>query len=47
VCLIEWPQRIENMLTGDELTIDFNFDEPGRTALISGGQEWSKRMHNP
>jgi tRNA threonylcarbamoyl adenosine modification protein YjeE len=44
VCLIEWPDRIENMLNGDELNIDFGFSGQGRTAMLSGGKHWKNRL---
>ncbi|HFB55535.1 MAG TPA: tRNA (adenosine(37)-N6)-threonylcarbamoyltransferase complex ATPase subunit type 1 TsaE [Hellea balneolensis] len=44
VCLIEWPDRIENMLNGDELNIDFDFSGQGRTAMLSGGKHWKNRL---
>lgn len=45
VCLIEWPERIENLLSGAELNIDISFNGQGRTAKLSGGPDWAERLH--
>ncbi|PHR91829.1 MAG: tRNA (adenosine(37)-N6)-threonylcarbamoyltransferase complex ATPase subunit type 1 TsaE [Robiginitomaculum sp.] len=44
VCLIEWPQRIEGLLSGAELTIEIVFEGEGRRAQISGDENWGERL---
>jgi tRNA threonylcarbamoyladenosine biosynthesis protein TsaE len=44
VCLIEWPERIESLLSGAELNIEIEFDGDGRTAIISGNKQWGSRL---
>lgn len=44
VCLIEWPERIDGLLNGTELTIMLNIDETGRTANIVGNADWEARF---
>ena len=44
VCLIEWPERIEALLSGAELNIEIKFADDGRTATLSGGPEWEARL---
>lgn len=44
VCLIEWPERIESLLSGAELNIDIAFEGTGRTATISGNADWQERL---
>ncbi len=45
VCLIEWPERIENLLSGAELNIYIAFDKTGRTATLSGNADWAERLN--
>lgn len=44
VCLIEWPERIETLLSGAELNIDIGFAETGRVATVSGNADWQERL---
>jgi len=44
VCLIEWPERIDGLLNGTELTIMLNIDETGRTANVVGNADWEARL---
>jgi len=44
VSLIEWPQRIEAMLSGSELNIDIEFAGNGRKAIFTGDQFWAERL---
>ena len=44
VCLIEWPERIEGLLNGSELTIEIKHDGEGRIALIKGDKNWEARL---
>ncbi|PHR61246.1 MAG: tRNA (adenosine(37)-N6)-threonylcarbamoyltransferase complex ATPase subunit type 1 TsaE [Robiginitomaculum sp.] len=44
VCLIEWPERIEGLLSGAELMLEFVFEEQGRTVHIHGDDNWRKRL---
>ena len=44
VCLIEWPERIENLLSGSELNIEIKFEGDRRLALISGNKDWETRL---
>lgn len=44
VCLIEWPERIDGLLNGSELTIALNADNTGRTANIIGNADWQMRI---
>lgn len=45
VSLIEWPERIEAMLSGSELNIGIEFAGKGRRVVFSGDQVWSERLH--
>ena len=45
VCLIEWPERIENLLSGTELNIEISFADKGRVATLSGNANWRERLH--
>lgn len=45
VCLIEWPERIENLLNGTELTIEMQIVGDARTATLSGNQAWGDRLN--
>jgi len=44
VCLIEWPERIDGLLNGTELTIALNINTTGRTANIIGNGDWAARF---
>ena len=44
VCLIEWPERIDGLLNGSELTIALNIDNTERTAIIIGNADWQTRL---
>lgn len=44
LCLIEWPDRIENLLSGDELSINLSFEGEGRVAELSGSSAWEARL---
>ncbi len=44
ICLIEWPERIDNLLSGAELNIDIVFKDEGRTLQISGSDTWGDRL---
>ena len=44
VCLIEWPERIEGLLSGTELNIVITFTDDGREALVSGASSWEGRL---
>ena len=44
VCLIEWPMRIESLLSGHELCINIIFEGDGRRAEISGPKAWEARL---
>ena len=44
VCLIEWPERIEGLLTGSELTIEIGIIDDGRTAIVTGDEKWRQRL---
>ena len=44
VCLIEWPGRIEGLLTGSELSIEISITEKGRAAVITGDEKWRQRL---
>ena len=45
VCLIEWPERIEGLLSGTELNIVLTFTDEGREALVSGSSFWEGRLN--
>lgn len=45
VSLIEWPERIESLLNGSELTIKINFNDKGRTAIFTGYAGWKERLN--
>jgi len=44
ICLIEWPERIEGLLNGSELTVALNIDNTERTAIIIGNADWQTRL---
>ena len=44
VCLIEWPERIEGLLSGDELNIHIEFEGEGRKLTLSGHEKWRERL---
>ncbi len=44
ICLIEWPQRIDGLLNGSELTISLNINKAERTAEIIGNADWQTRL---
>lgn len=44
VCLIEWPERIENLLSGAELEVQIRFDGGARTLHIAGSKNWEERL---
>lgn len=46
ICLIEWPERIESLLSGAELTIQIEFEEMGRRVHISGNENWGDRLEH-
>lgn len=44
MCLIEWPERIENLLSGAELGVEISFDGSARTLHIIGSKNWEERL---
>lgn len=44
VSLIEWPERIESLLTGNELNIAIEFADHGRRAILTGNGLWKERL---
>lgn len=42
--LIEWPERIADILPPETLVIRLSSARSGRTALVRGGEEWSARI---
>ena len=42
--LIEWPERIEGLLTGTELNVWIGYTDETRTVTVSGSAEWGKRF---
>ncbi len=44
VCLIEWPERIDGLVNGSELTIEIESNDEGRTAIIKGSEKWRQRL---
>ena len=44
ICLIEWPERIENLLSGAELEVQISFDGDARTLHITGSKNWGERL---
>ncbi|MEE9272032.1 MAG: tRNA (adenosine(37)-N6)-threonylcarbamoyltransferase complex ATPase subunit type 1 TsaE [Robiginitomaculum sp.] len=46
VCLIEWPERIENLLSGNELCVNIRFLNQGRCVNISGNHMWKDRLND-
>ncbi len=47
VCLIEWPERIADLLSGNELDIHIDFADKGRQLSYYGNSNWSERLENP
>ncbi len=46
VCLIEWPERIEGLLRGNELTVALNKKDDSRVAILTGNDEWKARLND-
>ena len=46
VSLIEWPDRMGELLPDQALTIDIQFDGDGRLISYSGNKDWMKRLEN-
>ena len=46
ICVIEWPERIEGLLNGTELTIALNIKDDRRVAILTGNDEWEARLHD-
>lgn len=45
VCVIEWPERIESLLSGAELELRIAPDDhDGRVVQIYGNDNWAKRL---
>lgn len=45
--LVEWPERMESLLGGNQLEIRFEIiDEKRRLLAFFGGAEWKKRIEN-
>ncbi len=42
--LIEWPDRLGNLLPVDHLNIEITFEGSGRLAHLSGGPSWQNRL---
>jgi len=46
VCLIEWPQRIDGLLNGSELTVALSIKDDRRVAILTGNDEWEARLND-
>ena len=46
VCLIEWPERINGLLSGTELTIALSIKDNMRVAVLSGDDIWGIRLND-
>jgi len=46
VSLIEWPQRMGDLLPGGALTVQIGFAGEGRSIRLSGNESWRKRLEN-
>lgn len=46
VCLIEWPERIDSLLNGTELTVALSAENDRRVAILSGDNNWESRLHD-
>jgi tRNA threonylcarbamoyladenosine biosynthesis protein TsaE len=45
ICLIEWPERLGDLLPEERLDITLEFEEPGRRAWFSPGTyRWAERV---
>jgi len=44
VCLIEWPERLDDQAPNDRLEVALREDGEGRTAMLSGRGRWSSRV---
>lgn len=44
VCLMEWPQRIAPLLSGNELEISIDIGETTRIVTLKGPTHWKKRL---
>ncbi len=44
VCLIEWPERIAELLGGNELALRFSYQGKGRRLDIIGNKDWEVRL---
>lgn len=46
ICLIEWPERIDGLLSGTELTVELKITGDERRALITGNANWEARLND-
>ncbi len=46
VCLIEWPERINGLLNGSELTVALNRKDDRRVAVLTGNNDWKARLND-
>ncbi|MCF6221044.1 MAG: tRNA (adenosine(37)-N6)-threonylcarbamoyltransferase complex ATPase subunit type 1 TsaE [Robiginitomaculum sp.] len=46
VCLIEWPERIDGLLNGSELTVALNKKDDRRVAVLTGNNDWKARLND-
>ncbi len=44
ISLIEWPERLGDLLPADRLDIRLSFAAPGRRALLEGSGGWRARL---
>jgi len=44
IALIEWPDRLGPMLPAGRLDVRLDFQGDGRTARMTGGPDWARRL---
>ena len=46
VCLIEWPERIDGLLSGTELTVALRIIDDRRVAVLTGDCNWGSKLND-
>jgi len=44
ICIIEWPEILENLAPNDGLTIEMSVEENGHLAVLTGDGTWQNRI---
>ncbi len=46
IALIEWPDRLGDLLPPDRLDVRLDFEGEGRAARLTGGPDWGRRLED-